>query len=199
MALTRKLLKSMGIEDEKIDQIIEAHVETTDALKSENAELKEKASKVDELQKSLNEATKTIEQAGKDAYKVKYEAIKEEFETFKNDINVKETKTNKTNAYKALLEKSGVSEKRIESILKISDIDSLELDNNGNLKDSDKLTESIKTEWADFIPTTTTQGAKVATPPVNNVNKTYSHDELSKMSASEINANWNSIKTTLNN
>ena len=28
MALTRKMLKAMGIEDDKIDQIIEAHSET---------------------------------------------------------------------------------------------------------------------------------------------------------------------------
>ena len=38
MSLTRKLLRSMGIEDEKVDQIIEAHTEVTDALKKELAE-----------------------------------------------------------------------------------------------------------------------------------------------------------------
>ena len=35
MSLTRKMLKAMGIEDEKIDQIIEAHTETVDALKEQ--------------------------------------------------------------------------------------------------------------------------------------------------------------------
>ena len=35
MALTRKMLKAMGIEDEKIDQIIEEHVESIDGLKAE--------------------------------------------------------------------------------------------------------------------------------------------------------------------
>ena len=33
MALTRKMLKAMGIEDEKADEIIDAHAETVDALK----------------------------------------------------------------------------------------------------------------------------------------------------------------------
>ena len=33
MALTRKFLKAMGIEDDKIDQIIDAHTETVTALK----------------------------------------------------------------------------------------------------------------------------------------------------------------------
>ena len=43
MALTRKMLKAMGIEDEKIDQIIEAHTETTDALKQQRDEAKAEA------------------------------------------------------------------------------------------------------------------------------------------------------------
>ena len=33
MSLTRRFLKAMGIEDEKVDQIIEAHSGTVDALK----------------------------------------------------------------------------------------------------------------------------------------------------------------------
>lgn len=35
MALTRKMLKAMGIEDEKIDQIIDAHTETVEGLKDQ--------------------------------------------------------------------------------------------------------------------------------------------------------------------
>ena len=60
---------------------------------------------------------------------------------------------------------AGVPEKRIEAILKVSDIDSLEFDDKGAVKDSDKLTESIKTEWSDFIPASSTEGARTATPP----------------------------------
>ena len=41
----------------------------------------------------------------------------------------------------------------------------MELDENGKIKDNDKLTESIKTEWADFITVEGTKGANVSTPP----------------------------------
>ena len=40
MSLTRKMLKAMGIEDEKIDQIIEAYTETVDALKEQRDQYK---------------------------------------------------------------------------------------------------------------------------------------------------------------
>ena len=56
MALTRKMLKAMGIEDEKIDQIIEAHTETVDALKEERDTYKEDASKLTAVQKELETA-----------------------------------------------------------------------------------------------------------------------------------------------
>ena len=35
MALTRKLLKGMGLTEEQVDTIIEAHTETTDGLKKD--------------------------------------------------------------------------------------------------------------------------------------------------------------------
>ena len=37
MALTRRALKAMGIEDEKIDEIITMHTETVDGLKADVA------------------------------------------------------------------------------------------------------------------------------------------------------------------
>jgi len=171
MALTRKMLKAMGIEDEKIDQIIEAHSETIAALKEERDSYKDDASKLKDVQAKLDDANKTIEAGSKDAYKVKYEALKEEYENYKTEQADKETRATKTSAYKALLKEIGISEKRIEAVLKVSDIDSIELDKDGKLKNADKLKESIKAEWSDFIQSTSTQGARTSTPPDNNGGK----------------------------
>ena len=56
MALTRKMLKAMGIEDEKIDQIIEEHVESIDGLKAERDRYKAGADEAEGLRKQLEEA-----------------------------------------------------------------------------------------------------------------------------------------------
>ena len=80
MSLTRKMLKAMGIEDEKIDQIIEAHTETVDALKEQRDGYKADADKLPDVQKKLGETEKQLEANGKDSYKVKYDALKEDFE-----------------------------------------------------------------------------------------------------------------------
>ena len=51
MALTRRMLKAMGIEDEKIDQIIEEHAESVNALTTQSDEFKEAAGKADDHKK----------------------------------------------------------------------------------------------------------------------------------------------------
>lgn len=101
-------------------------------------------------------------------WKTKYDALKDDFEAYKKDITAKESKAARSNAYKELLKQAGVSEKRLDAVLKVSDIDSLEMGDDGKFKDSDKILEGIKTEWADFITTTQTQGAQTSTPPSNN-------------------------------
>lgn len=169
MALTRKMLKAMGIEEEKIDQIIEAHTETVDALKEQRDSYKGDADKLAEVQKELGKTKKELETAAKDEYKEKYETLKAEFDTFKNEQTEKETRQAKENAYREILKAAGVSEKRIDTVLKVSDIDGLELVD-GKLKDSEKLSETIKTEWADFIPITTQTGGKAANPPATTAN-----------------------------
>lgn len=169
MALTRKLLKSMGIEEEKIDQIIDAHAETVDALKEERDSLKEKADKLPEVEKKLAEANKTIEDAQTDSWQVKYEAIKEEFDAFKADVETGKTKQAKSEAFKQLLKDAGVADKRIDTVMKVSqsEIDSVEIAEDGKVSNADALKEAIKGTWSDFIQTTHVQGANTAQPPQN--------------------------------
>ena len=167
MALTRKSLKAMGLTDEHVDSIIEMHSETVDALKEQRDQYKADAEKLPEVQKQLDTANQQLESAGKDSWKVKYDALKEDFDQYKADQTAKEIHAAKESAYRELLKDAGIPEKRIPSVLRVSDLDSVELVD-GKIKDADKLTENIKTEWADFIPTTTTQGAQTSTPPATN-------------------------------
>lgn len=51
------------------------------------------------------------------------------------------------------------------------DIDKLELDEKGEVKDAKKHADSLKADWSDFVGTTTTTGAKVDTPPTNTGSK----------------------------
>ena len=185
MALSRKFLKALGIEDEKIDQIIDAHSETVNALKDEMADYKAKADGADSTKKELDKLKAEIKDAeeknGKDPYKVKYEAIKEDFENYKKDVEAKATKANKEKLYTELLKEAGVADKRIAAILRVSDLDKIEVDTDGKLKDSKELSKSIKEEWADFITKPESKGAETATPPGSTGGKTMTKDDIMKI------------------
>ena len=165
MAFTRKMLKAMGIEDEKIDQIIDAHSETVDALKADRDAYKEDAAKLAAVQKELD----ALKAKGDDGYKAKYEAEKAAHDALKADIAAKETKKAKTDAYRELLKGANIDEKRIATILRAEapTIDKIELDADGKIKNAEQYTESIKSDWADFIVTQSAKGTNTATPPTN--------------------------------
>lgn len=169
MALTRKYLKEIGIESEKIDLIIEAHTDTVDALKDERDKYKENADKVKTLEKELEQAKANAQTDSE--WKEKYEKVNADFESYKSEQETKATKNAIKDAYRKLLKDAGVSEKRIDTVLKVTDLDSMSLDKEGKLNDSDKLTESIKNDWSDFIAVQHEHGAKTTTPPANDGGK----------------------------
>lgn len=189
MALTRKFLKALEIEGEKADQIIEAHTETVDGLKASLDTAQADAGKAADLEKQLEAAQADLEAVKKDSYKVKYEAIKEDFEAYKAEQAKKETRTAKETAYRALLKVAGVSEKRIEAVLKVSDVDSVELTEKGEIKGAGKLTDAIKEEWADFIETTEVKGADTPNPPANTGGPTMTLAEIDKITDTEARQN----------
>ena len=178
MSLTRKFLSALGIEDDKVDEIINAHTETVNALKEQRDSYKADAEKLPNVQRELDEMKATAEKSGEDAYKVKYEALKEDFDAYKQEQAQKETHARKESAYRNILQEAGISEKRINAVLKVSDVDAIEFDDDGKVKDADKLKEAIGEEWADFIVKTEVKGAQTATPPASS-GKTYkSKDEI---------------------
>lgn len=174
MALTRKMLSAMGIDEDKQDEIINAHIEVVNALKEERDSFKEDAGKAKKLQKQIDDLNESMKNGERSPYKVKYEAkveefndLKKEFDDYKADVSAKEIETKKSNAYKELLKESGVSAKRIDSVLRVTDLSKIELDEDGKIKDTDNLKKSIKEEWSDFIVTQSEQGAQTANPPQN--------------------------------
>lgn len=168
MSLTRKMLKAMGTEEEKIDQIIEAHSETVDSLKADRDSYKEDAEKLKDVQKELDD----LKAKGDDGWKEKHDRLKAEFDQYKNDVQEKETKAAKEAAYRAILKDANLSEKGIEKAVKYADWDKIELGEDGKLKGANDHIKAVREEWAEYVTTTTTTGAKTSNPPANNGGKT---------------------------
>ena len=200
MALSRKLLESLGLESAKVETIIEAHGETVSALKAQIEQYKGDAEKFTATQTQLEEAQKELESLknnGGDDWQKKYESEHKAFEDYKTEQSNKEILSNKKKAYKELLKGSGISEQVIDELAELAKYDELTLDEDGKITEAEKLSESIKSKYSKFIVDTNTQGAQTVNPPSNNGQARYSREDISKMSAEEINKNWEAIKASL--
>lgn len=156
--------------EEMESALVELHLGVVNPLKDELATAKENADKLPGVQKELDD----LKSANKDRddYKLKYDALVQE------NAN-KAAKSAKNDALRKLLKDIGVADKRLDSVLKVSDIDAIKLNDKGEIENADALKKSLETEWADFIQTRETHGAQTATPPKNNGGSKYaSKDEI---------------------
>ena len=169
MALTRKFLRALGIEDDKIEEIITAHLETVNTLKDERDGLKERADKADELQKQVDALTK--QGSSTEDLAKKYEDEHAAFEAYKAEVEAGKAVESKKAAYRKLLESSGIDPKRIDAVMRVSDVSTIEVGEDGNIVDADKVAEQIKTDWSDFVISTGTVGQRVDTPPAKQTGK----------------------------
>ena len=160
MALTRSMLKGMGLTEEQVGAIIDEHTSVTNALKEQLKEYKEDAEKLPTVQKELDKF-KDADNEWKDKYEKEHDA----FEDYKKDVAAKETVANVKKAYRKLLEDAKLDKDYIDTVMDATKFDGITLDKDGKLNDADKLTEGITTKWAKFIQTESGKGANVETPP----------------------------------
>ena len=151
--------------DKAAEDICARHSADLDSIKEERDNLKKDAEALASVQKELADLKEATGGGKKNAFEVKYNAIKEEYAEYKKGVEEKETKGKKEAAYRALLKESGISEKHIDKILRVTDFDGVNLDNDGKIENLADLKKNIKDEWSDFIVTNGKQGANTPNPP----------------------------------
>lgn len=171
MALTRSLLKALGLNDEQISSIIEAHTDTITGLKDSLKTAEEKAKKFEDVEKELNE----LKSKGTEDYKKKYEEEHNAFETYKSDVTAKETKAAKEKAVSTYYESKNITGKNLSIAMRGSkaEIDGIELDENGKIKDTSVFDMLINGDFAGLVSTERTEGADTKNPPTNTGGDTF--------------------------
>lgn len=170
MALTRKFLKAMGIDDEKVDQIIDAHSETVDALKDKLRDAESKADELKDVQKELDDLKKTTD--GANDWKKKYDDEKKAFDDFKKEVAGKESAAAKDKAVRAYFEGKGIKGDNLEIAIRGAkdEIAGISLDGE-KIKDTKSLDDLIAGTYKGLVSKTQTNGAGTSTPPNNSGGK----------------------------
>lgn len=175
MALTRKLLKGMGLTDEQVDTIIEAHTDTVDGLKADVSKYKADAEKLPSVQKQLDD----LKAAGDGGYKEKFEKERKAFEDYKADITAKETKAAKEKAVRAYFESKNITGANLDLAMRGcgEEMAALEMDGD-KIKDTKSLDALLTSTYKGLISTTQTKGANPATPPGSTGNGAMTKDQI---------------------
>lgn len=160
MAFTRRMLSAMGIDSEKVEEIMTAHVEVVSGLKSELDALKESTSKLESVQTELDELKNS-----NNNWKNKYDIEHGEFEEFKATVAAAETHKKKSDVYREVMKKSNISDKILDKLLKIAEVDKVKFDANNKVTNMDDIENDVKSMFGDFIPKSGTEYAKPDTPP----------------------------------
>lgn len=169
-SLSRKFLAGLGLSPEQQDAVVEQHQAVLSDVKAELEELRAAQTDITVVQKQLDEANKAAKSSS--VYKSELEDLRAEFDAYKQKQRAAETLGAKKAAYTDLLRQAGISDKRAASIVKITDFDGMEVDENGKLAKADELSAAIQSDWADFIQHKEQVGAQTATPPATNPNAT---------------------------
>ena len=152
-------------------------------LENEELSIKEKVNRLQTLHHEIvnglmdekDEAIQRAEKAEKaaESAKAEKEAAEKALTDYKAQQTQKDTHAAKEAKFRELLKSAGVLDKYADRVVRLSgeDIDKLELDDKGEVKDAKKHADSLKADWSDFVGTTTTTGAKVDTPPTNTGSK----------------------------
>ncbi len=195
MALTRKWLKTLGIDDGQIEQIIAAHADTVTALKTEistarsqSDELTSVATHRDALQQQLDALATASDDAAR---------IQADYDAYKAQVEAERTLAVKHRAVLDALNAHGIH-KAAPTIARAIDLSALAIED-GTVANLDAFIDTVVAEHHWAVETTTVHGVPPIAPPTGNARSIYTRADIERMSADEINQNWAAIQASLPN
>lgn len=187
MAFKRTDLAGLGIEADKIQILIDWHMETVKALQAKIDESKDNSDELAKVKAELEQAKNDLKTANnkitayeKDDYKGKYESEKAAREKLETENANRETKTKKDNATFSFLKKRQFSDEAAKLIVAKGNYNErIELDENDNIKNEDELFGYVQSDFSMLVPKINNHPANPANPPTNsNGGKKLTKDEI---------------------
>lgn len=162
MAITHKFLKALGIDEDKAEEILTAHLETVNSIKAERDELKTKAETVDTLtaeRDKLKADLDAAKKAGGDAAQVQAD-----FDAYKAEVEKGRVNDGKKALIRKALEAAGANPAALDLLLNTVELDKVELDGD-KLKDGEAVVNGVKDGHAGLFGEVKHEGTPPLTPP----------------------------------
>lgn len=193
MAFSRKFLTALGVEADKIEEIITAHTEVTSALKAQIEDTKADTEELTKVKEQLEQAKKNLKETkdqltaaekDRDKYKGESETATADLEKLRNETATKETAAKRDSNLKSKLKELKYSEDAIDDILdsRKDYASRIEFDDKGNASNIDDVIKAIQSDKPKLTPIVETRGTNPATPPANTGGKVaMTKDDIMKI------------------
>ena len=162
--LSRSFLMSLGLNEDQITAVVDAHGETVTALNQKYAELENLYSSAKESADRLPDVQKELDDLKKDDFKSLFEAEKSAHDALKESVSRKEAHAAREKAARAFYETKNIHGANLTIAMRGTDLDSLELDDQGRLADPAPLEELVNGDFKSLVTTphrTVTSGANL--------------------------------------
>jgi len=197
--LSRAALKEMGISPEQMERIMELHGGSVEALKAKTNATREKL--VEQIKMLKSELSKQAD----GSFKEQYEALAQEFDSQKEAMAEYLTKQEcaaKDAAVKALLEAGCKEHGQLHPAALVKAMENYEreivqLDEDGAILNPEEVLAYFVKHWGEFFGKVQPVGVDVGSSHGASARPAYTKEALAKMSAAEINKNWELVREAL--
>lgn len=153
----------------------------------------------------LNESLKAekLKATNDEAWEKKYNDLKTDFSDYKKGVETKQTEKQQKAVVKGLLTQAGANPEAIDLLVSaILDrpVKPLEFEGEGDnitLKDWETVLEPVTAKYGGLFGEVSEEGNPPATPPTGGQAKTYTREQIKKMTPEEINANIDDVNRSL--
>ena len=153
MSLTRSYLKSLGLDEEKISSVIEAHSETVSALNQRYSELEARYNDAKQSADQLPNLQRELETMKKEDFRTKYESEKSAHEALKESLAKKESRAACEKAVRAYYIGKSIRGDNLTIAMRGTPLDDIKLGEDGTIADTAPLDALVKGDFKPLIQT----------------------------------------------
>lgn len=190
MALTRKLLKELELNDAAVERVIAAHVETVNSLREERDAARAQMERFDALQREREEYRIQAETQTQEAARAR-----EALEGYQAQVNGERRKATRRAALEEALADQGANAQTIPLLL-----DAIALPEDAwsgdALKDAAASLQPYRAKYGALFAVKTPIPVTRVSPPVH-TGGVLTRADVQRMSAADINRSWNEVQKAL--
>ena len=192
MSLTRKLLKELELNEDAVERIIAAHVETVDALRQERDSALARATAVESTVQERDKLRALAEERLNEAA-----SARDELTAYRAQVEQERHQASRRSALAQALTAQGANASALPLLL-----DSIALpeeDWEGNtLRSAEAALQPYRAKYSALFSVKSPIPVTKVAPPVTS-GGILTPADIKRMSANDINRNWNAVKTALQN